>query len=164
MLCDALKERSIYACGLAEHRLDGDAVEPAAAGWLLLRTGTGHPSTGMEYKGGVGLLLSPAAARKWRAHGGVVRLVSGYLLSAELPLADGTVITVVVFRWPPHPHESRSAHDKELAERRETAIRESQRLVSGIKKGEPLLLLGDANGDPGSVELAGVREAVKIKS
>ena len=148
MLCDALTERKIYACGLAEHRLDGDAVEPAGEGWLLLRTGTGHPASGKDYKGGVGLLLSPAAARKWRAHGGVVRLVSGHLLSAELPMADGTVITVVVFRWPPH--------DREQGERREAAIRETQRLVSGLKKGEPLLLLGDANGDPGSVELAGV--------
>ena len=29
MLCDALADRKIYACGLAEHQLNDDAVEPA---------------------------------------------------------------------------------------------------------------------------------------
>ncbi len=101
-------------------------------------------------------MLSPEAARNWRAHGGVVQLVSGHLLSAELPLADGTVVTVVVFRWPPHPGESRGAQGKEKRERREAAIRDTQRLVSRLHKRAPVLLLGDANGDPGSVELAGV--------
>ena len=146
MLCYALEQRGIQACGLAEHRLEGDACEELHGGWWLLRTGTGA-TTGPGYLGGVGLLLAPAAARRWRRHGGDVQLVSGNLMSCTLPLDGGEELTLVVFRWPPL---------KSNAERREETIRRTQQLVAGIGGRKPVLLLGDANGDPGSEAMPGV--------
>ena len=60
MLLDALEQRSIDACAICEHRLKGDVIEEVGEGWTLLRTCTGV-TTGEGYRGGVGLLLSPAA-------------------------------------------------------------------------------------------------------
>ena len=79
MLLDALGTRSVYACALNEHRLMGDYIEevgddlPWEGRLTFLRTCTGV-ARGEVYQGGVGLLLSPAASRRWRNHGRVASL------------------------------------------------------------------------------------------
>ena len=58
-------------------------------------------TNGPNYGGGVGVLLSPAAAQRWRAHGEVANFACTHAMSVDLPLPDGTVATLVVYRWPP---------------------------------------------------------------
>ena len=40
MLVHTLEARSIYACGVAEHRRMGDAIEELPGGWTFVRTCT----------------------------------------------------------------------------------------------------------------------------
>ncbi len=58
MLVGALEDRGIYACGVAEHRRMGDAIEDLPGEWTFVRTCT-VATTGPNYGGGVGILLSP---------------------------------------------------------------------------------------------------------
>eukprot|EP00666_Eupelagonemidae_sp_cell4sb_P007430 gene7430-44_t len=154
MLLGALSARQVYACGIAEHRLRGTAVEAMQGGWHFLRNCTGAPS-GDGYRGGVGLLLCPEAARRWREHGSVVNLEYQWAVSADLPLPDGTLVSAVAFRWPPL-RPGGGAAEAEAQRRRTEAIREVHNLLVGLPAGRPVLLSGDANGCPGAESLAGV--------
>ncbi len=148
MLLDALGSRRIDACAINEHRLLGDVIEEVGddssweGRWTFLRTCTGV-TTGEGYRGGVGLLLSPAASRRWRAHDRVASLASSWALSAELPLPDGTVVTLISYRW---PTGERSAARQEV---REAAMQATHALLESASRDHPVLLLGDANGCPG---------------
>ncbi len=149
MLLGALDERGIYACGIAEHRLMGDAIEDLPGDWTFVRTCTGV-THGPGYCGGVGILLSPTASRQWRRHGRVANQASGWNVSVELPVPGGAVATMISYRWPPIGNTAAER------ERRAAAMRETYSLVSALPGDAHVILCGDANGSPGDAECPGV--------
>eukprot|EP00664_Eupelagonemidae_sp_cell27_P007448 gene7448-9246_t len=87
-------------------------------------------------------------------------LRSGYALSAEVPLPNGTPASMIVFRWPPLP-TNRDSEDVAARRRaaRAAAMCNTHTLLAAVPANRLLLLFGDANGCPGGCAVPNVTGA-----
>ena len=139
VLKQRMREQNLYWLGLAETRLEGTNVRDCGDGFLLLH----HNKENTKGQGGVGILLSPAAAKAWKKDQRSYHHPSGRVISCSLPLegAEGHWHAVVGYGPAQRPLPQKSEERKE----RKEYLQACQETIQQLKAGEIYLFVADMN-------------------